>query len=168
MQNTGIEEMPGCEMLPASSPCQGWHGNHVKDVLEPKPEASPPKLYNKDPFSQRGLFERVTPVIQGVVIELWKRSEILLCGITASVDAHSYTGVQLIWTILNCMLQYNKRFTNNISVIINSIRIWNCPPTPVLDDIIHCLNPSPISYRIDRPLRTPPTPLILLINFTNR
>ena len=42
------------------------------------------------------LFERVTPVIQGVVIELWKRSDVLLCGITASVTAHSYTGVQLI------------------------------------------------------------------------
>ena len=42
------------------------------------------------------LFERVTPVIQGVVIELWKRSDVLLCGITASVAANSYTGVQLI------------------------------------------------------------------------
>ena len=34
---------------------------HAKDVLEPRPEESPPKQYNKDPFSRRGLFERNDP-----------------------------------------------------------------------------------------------------------
>ena len=41
----------------------------------------------------------MTPVIQGVVNELWKRSDVLLCGITASVAAET-TATQTLMGLL--------------------------------------------------------------------